>query len=72
MQETTTDDPRSISEHNKAILEEMKKQKPRDTLILPLMKNTFQDRRIFIQNDATSVKEILQIYPALARPAEVS
>lgn len=56
----------------KAIEEEMKKQKPRDTLILPLMKSTFQDRRMYIQNDATSVTEILQIHPALVRPAIVS
>ena len=72
VQETATEDPRCITEHNKAILEEMKKQKPRDTVLLPLMKNTFQDRRMFIQNDATSVAEILQIYPALMRQAVVS
>ena len=73
VQETAlcAEDQRSISEHNKAILEEMKKQKPRDTLLLPLMKNTYHDRRIFIQNDATSVTEILEIYPALVRPAAV-
>ena len=58
-----TEDQRSINEHNKAILEEMKKLKPKDTLLLPLMKN--HDRRVFIQNDATSVAEILQVYPAL-------
>ena len=72
VQEVDTDDPRSISEHYKAVEEEMKKQKPRDALILPLMKSTFHDRRLFIQNDATSVNEILQIHPALVRPATVS
>lgn len=72
VQEVDTDDPRSISEHYKAVEEEMKKQKPRDALILPLMKSIFDDRRMFIQNDATNVNEILQIHTVLVRPAMVS
>ena len=51
----------------KALQEEMKKAKPRDVLLLQLMKNTFHDRRMFIQNE-----DILEQYPALARPTVVS
>lgn len=54
------------------MVEEMKKSKPRDAILLPVMKSTFQDRRIFIQNDAKSVRESLEVYPALNRPAVVS
>lgn len=70
--DTVSDDPRSVQEHMKAMVEEMKKSKPRDAILLPLMKSTFQDRRIFIQNEAKSVTEILEVYPALNRPAVVS
>ena len=72
VQDSVTEDPCSVTEHNKALHEEMKKAKPRDnTLMLPLMKNTYQDRRTFIQNDASTVAEILEHYPALVRPAVV-
>lgn len=54
------------------MVEEMKKSTPRDAILLPVMKSTFQDRRIFIQNDAKSVRESLEVYPALNRPAVVS
>ena len=67
VQETVTDDPKSVQEHNKALHEEMKKANPRDHLLLPLMKSTFDDRRVFVQNDAASVTEILDSYPALAQ-----
>ena len=70
--DSVSDDPRSVAEHTKALVEEMKKAKPRDTVLGPLMKSTFQDRRVFIQNDATTVKEILQVYPPLTRPVTVS
>lgn len=72
MQDTVPDDAHSVAEHNKALVEEMKKSKPRDSILLPLMKSTFSDRRIFVQNDATTVNEILKVYPALARPSVVS
>ena len=64
MHDCEPDDPRSIREHTKAMHEEMKKSKPRDSLLLPLMKITFQDRCMFIQNDASTVAEILEHYPA--------
>lgn len=66
------DDPRSVEEHNKGLKEEMKKSKPRDNLLLPLMKKTFSSRRIYIQSEASTVAEILEQYPAMVRPAIVS
>ena len=70
--DSVSDDPRNVAEHTKALVEEMKKAKPRDAVLGPLMKSTFQDRRVFIQNDATTVTEILQVYPPLTRPVLVS
>lgn len=60
-----SEDPRSVEEHTKALVEEMKKSKPRDAVLLPLMKSTFQDR-IFIQTDAKAVIDILDVYPPLS------
>lgn len=66
-----SEDSRTIAEHNKALQHEMQKGKPRDSVLLPLMKSTFNERRIYMQNDANTVKETLEIYSALARPAVV-
>ena len=66
------DDPRSVEEHNKGLKEEMKKSKPRDNLLLPLMKKIFSSRRIYIQSEASTVAETLEQYPAMVRPAIVS
>lgn len=71
VQEEVSEDPQTTAEHNRALQQEMQKAKPRDSVLLPLMKNTFNERRIYIQNDATTVKETLEIYSALARPALV-
>ena len=68
----TPDDPRSMEQHKKAINEEVKKAKPRDAVLLPLMKSTFSERRLYIQTESTSVKESLEKFPALSRPAIVS
>ena len=72
VEEGIPEDPGSVAEHNKAIQEEMKKAKPRDTQLLSLMKSTFHDRRIFIQNDAVNVADVLKHYPALTHPAVVN
>ena len=42
------EDSESLREHKKAMKEEMKKLKPRDSLIGPLMKSTYKYRRDFI------------------------
>ena len=62
------DNAESIEKHMKAIGSELAKAKPRDTVLLPLMKSTFANRRLF---DADSVNAILEEYPALSRPAVV-
>lgn len=66
------DDACSIEQYKKAIEEESKKSKPRDSVLQPLMKSTFQARRMFIQAEDTSVEGTLQSFPALSCPAVVS
>lgn len=39
----------TLEQHQKAIDEEMGKSKPRDKVLLPLMKSTFQSRWLYIQ-----------------------
>ena len=60
--ESTSNDACSIQEHNKALQEELRKAKPRDPVILPLMKSTFSEWRIYMHNDVTMVKETLNVY----------
>ena len=62
--EAVPDDNLSVEQHKKAIGEEMKKPKPRDSVLLPLMKSTYHERRMFIQAEAVSVNQIIQKYPA--------
>ena len=67
------DDEQCIDRHLKAIKEEMEKARPRDTLLLPLMKSTFSTRRSMIQfEEDKCVLDILKEYPPLSRPAVVS
>lgn len=65
------ENPESLVEHGKAIEKELAKKKPRDAILLPLMKSTYGDRRIYILNVACSVSDLLVKYPALSRPAVV-
>lgn len=65
------ENPETTAEHLKALNNELQKTRPRDTILLPLMKSTFGARRMFILSDAVSVGAILQEYPALSRPAVV-
>ena len=66
------EDPASVQLHLKGIEEEMKRAKPRDTVLLPLLRTTFGERRLFVLNDASNIKEIRDCYPALTIPAVVS
>lgn len=68
---STLDNPESVEKHMKALSTELSKTRPRDTVLLPLMKSTFATRRLFVLNDANSVNGILEKYPALSRPAVV-
>ena len=65
-------DPATTDKHNKAISDELKKARPRDTLLLPLLKSTYGERRMYIMNEAKSVTDVLGKYPALTRTAVVS
>ena len=62
----------SLELHNKAIGAELAKAKPRDSVLLPLMRSTYGVRRMFILNEAKCVQGILEKHKALARPAMVS
>lgn len=55
-----------------ALTKEMKSPKPRKDLYLPLMKKTFVMRRQYILHHASSVKHIVQEYPALKDATVVS
>ena len=65
-----TEGSASTESHLSAISTELAKEKPQDS-ILPLMKSTYPSRRMFVLNDATSAKHILDEYPALQRQAVV-
>lgn len=65
----------TLEQHKKAISAELSKSKPRDTVLLPLMKYTYSERRMLIlgdDNEEKSVKALLQLYPALSSLAVVS
>ena len=62
----------TTEKHNKAISDELKKSRPRDTMLLPLHKSTFGERRMFIMNEATSVADVLDKHPALSCTTVVS
>ena len=66
-----SEDVETMERHRKAITSELAKAKPRDPILLPLMKWTYGERRMFILNEATSVGAILTKYPGLSRPALV-
>lgn len=68
---STIDNPETIAELKKGILNELSKSKPRDSVLLPLMQSTFGERRMFILSEEVSVESILKEYPALSRPAIV-
>lgn len=65
-------DAASIQQHTKLIATELARSKPRDSVLLPLMRSTYGPRRLFVLNDAESISTILDTHPALFRPAVVS
>ena len=65
------EDGETTEEHKRAIASELSKAKPRDSVLLPLMKSTFGVRRILVLSDDASVSSILEEYPALNRPVMV-
>ena len=65
--DVSVEDPDSIEVHKRAISDELAKSKPQDSVLLPLLKSIYHERRLFIQNEATSIKQIIENYPALSR-----
>ena len=51
--------PETMAEHQKATRNELQKARPRDSVLLPLMKSTFGVRRMFI------LSELGQFYKTL-------
>ena len=66
-----TEDTASTESHLSALSTELAKAKPRDSVLLPLMKSTYPSHRLLFLNDATSAKHILNEYPALQRQTVV-
>ena len=65
-------DPETLEQNYQAIEEEMKKLRPRDRVLLPLMKATFPERWLFVRKEATCVKEITDKFSCFKFPAIVS
>ena len=65
-------DPATAERHMKGIADELAKSRPRDTLLLQLLRTTFGERRMYVMNDATCVADVLKEHPALSRTAVVS
>ena len=67
------EDTETLKQHLTALDNELKKLKPREIVVLPLMRDTYSPRRDMITSDSCSgVDEILKIYPALHLPSAVS
>ena len=70
--DSSTEDRETIERFKNGIAKELMKSKPRDSILLPLMKSTFNERRMYILGEPVSLANILGLYPALKRPAIVS
>ena len=67
-----TEDDDSCEKHLKALESEMNKEKPRDSILLPLMKSTFTIRISTMQDEDCTVSEVVSTYGALSHPSVVS
>ena len=65
------EDTESLEQHRQAISKELEKAKPRDSVLLPLLRSTYGERRMFILNEASCVKGILERFPSMRRPSVV-
>ena len=71
VQQGALEDSDSIEQYKKAISDEMARSKPRESVLLPLMKLSYQNRWDYVCNEAQSVCKIVEAYPALKRPSIV-
>jgi len=65
------EDSESLHQHIKGMKEEMKKAKPRDSLLGPLMKSTYKCRRDDILCQNLPVSMVIERFPAIVRPSMV-
>ena len=56
---TSSEDAASIAEHLKGVTTEMAKEKPHDSVVLPLMCTLFSSRRAYIEHDAEDVSRVV-------------
>ena len=61
-------DEGTVERHRKALDLELQKERPRMNVILELMELTFSHRREYVLNEASSVEEIVEKYPAFGKP----
>lgn len=71
-QSSSSENRESLEMHAKAIEAELGKAKPRDSILLQLLKSTYEERRMYILNEANSVQSTLVKHRALSRPTVVS
>ena len=73
LHDDSIEDEDSVKQHKSAMASEMSKRKPREIVVLPLLRSTYSTRRDYITSDEREdVTEILEEYPALRLPAAVS
>ena len=72
LEDDGSEDEEAVLRHMSAIAAEMKRSSPRDHVLVPLMKDTYKSRRMFIRGEAKSAMHIVKKYPPLARPTIVS
>ena len=56
----------------KALQKELEKEKPRKDVVLPLLKETFPERRHFVLSTQVSVVELTERYKSFLLPYAVS
>ena len=65
LHEDTIEDEESVQQHISSMTAEMSKKRPRDHVVLPLLKSTYSTRRDFIiSDDRSDNQEILNLFPA--------
>ena len=72
-QQEMTENAEILQEHMRSLALELDRSKPRDSILLPLMKSAYADRMAYVLNNGQiSVSEIISKYPALRCLALVS
>ena len=66
------EDEAAFNRHNSALKGEFKKAKPNKAVVAALMKQSFAMRRNNVLQQARPLNEMLELYPFLSDPDEVS